>query len=89
MARFAGDRDPPQFREGFDPRLSPEPAIAGCAKPAERHLWLVLNRRPVDVANARSNPPRDPEAAGGVAREDGCAEAVFAIVGMDLKAPYF
>src|SRR4051794_31516771 len=40
---LAGDRDPAQFGEGFDPGLSAEAPVAGGADAAEGHLRLVLH----------------------------------------------
>src|SRR5258705_220631 len=76
-----GDGDPAELGEGVDPGFAAEASVTRGADAAERHLRFVLNRRAVDVANARSDAPRDPEAARDVAGEDRCGQAVLAVVG--------
>src|SRR3954470_15686659 len=55
VTRFSGDRDPAELGEGVDPGLAAKPSVARCTNTAEWHLRLVLNSRPVDVANAGAN----------------------------------
>src|SRR3954468_24790938 len=81
MAGLARDGDPAQLGEGLDSRLAAEPAIARRSDAAERHLRFVLNRRAIDVTDARSNAARDLEPARSVAGEDGGGKAVFTVVG--------
>src|SRR4051794_31509806 len=80
MTRLTRYADPPQLREEVDPCLSAETAVTGTADAAERHLRFVLNRRSVDVADARADAPRNPKATRGIAREHGGREAIIAVV---------
>ena len=48
------DRDPAQLGERVDRRLAAEAAVARRLHAAERHLRLVVHRRAVDVADART-----------------------------------
>src|SRR6185295_6816036 len=75
------DRHPAQLGEAVDAGLAAEAAVTGIADAAEGHLRLVRDGRSVDVADARLDPPRDPEAARGVAGEDRGRQAVSAVVG--------
>src|SRR5690348_9605991 len=81
MAGLAGDGDPAQLGEGLDPGLTAEAAVAGGADAPEGHLRLVVHRRPVHVADARSNAPCDAKTARGIAGEHCRRKAVVAVVG--------
>src|SRR4051812_47216430 len=69
--RLAGipDRQPSQIRELLDGRLAAEAAIAGTLDAAERHVRLVMDGWPVDVADAGLEARRDGHRPLNVAAE--------------------
>ena len=81
MLRLRLDGDPAQIGELGDPGLTAKTAIARSLHAAERHLCLVMDRRPVDVTNAAFDALGDGERTRDVPAEHGGREAVFRVVG--------
>ena len=69
VPRTVLDRDPAQFGELVDRRLAAEPPIARRLDAAKRHLRLVMNRGPVNVANAAFDARGHPHGAAYIAAE--------------------
>ena len=79
--RLGLDGDPAELGELVDRRLAAEAPVAAGLDAAEGHLRLVVDGRPVDVANARFDLLRHPQPAAEVAGEDRRRQAVFGVVG--------
>src|SRR6266481_3412160 len=77
----AADCDPAELGEFFEGGFAAEPAVAAVFYAAEGHLWLVVNRGAVDVADAGLHLLGEAHGFVDVAAEDGAGEAVFGVVG--------
>src|SRR5580658_9119311 len=71
------DRNPAQLGELVHPRLATEAAVTRGFHAPERHLRLVVHRRPVDVADPGFDPLRELDAPSDVAGEERGRQAVL------------
>ena len=74
------DGDPSEVGKFGDRRLTAEPSIAAGAHAAERHLRLVVHRRPIDMANAGINFTRNLERAVDILAEYGRGQTILRVI---------
>lgn len=71
MASTLLERNPSKLSELFDGCFAAEASVSTGFDPAERHLRLIVNGRPVDVTNAGIEPLRERKSSRGITAEDG------------------
>src|SRR5438874_7496060 len=80
VAGLGFNGNPAQFCEAIDASFSAETTVARFPDSAERHLRLVMNGRPVNMADARIDLTRDAQAPRRIAGEHCGREAISSVV---------
>src|SRR5690348_7425948 len=81
MPRLRLQRDPTQFRELIDTRITAEAPVARSPNSTKRHLRLIVHRWAVDMADAGTNLACYTQATGHVTGKHSGRKSVLAVVG--------